>query len=115
MPVELLRAFRLSVLEFSELEHVQRAIQGKAVSLKNELRAYRSAMKSLSAIVETYPTTEEEDLTVLQSGTLDANQQNALFLRVHERAIAKNVILVIAKMWENVLLDGQLFGEVAIN
>jgi len=115
IPVELLRAFRLSVMEFSELDHVNKVLAGKGITLKNELRAYRAAIKAVSSVLDLFPSTEEEDLALGQSGTLTFNQQNALYLRIGERRIAQNVVMVIARLWENILLEGQLPGEVLVD
>jgi hypothetical protein len=114
VPVELLRVFRLSVMEFGELEYINEALSGKGVSLKNELRAYRSAIRSLSGMLQTFETTIAQDNELLAAEDLSVNRRNAIILRKTQKEIITNVILVLGKMWENILLSGELLGGVAI-
>jgi len=114
VPVELLRVFRLSVMEFGELELLNEALQGKGVTLKNELRAFRSAIRSLSGMLQTFDTTIAQDNELLASEGLSVNKRNAVVLRKTQKEVITNVILVLGKMWENILLSGELLGGVAI-
>jgi len=109
VPLALLRVFRLSVMEFSELEVVADALQGKPVSLINELRSYRAAINSLSTLYRSYQTTIEEDAELLKT-KLPTRVRNAVIVRKGQKEILKNVILVLGKMWENILLEGKLNG-----
>uniref|UniRef100_A0A6U1X1Q7 Rubisco LSMT substrate-binding domain-containing protein n=1 Tax=Vannella robusta TaxID=1487602 RepID=A0A6U1X1Q7_9EUKA len=115
VPVELLRVFRLSVMEFSELEYVNQALQGKAVSLTNEMRAFRSAIKALTSMLQAFPTSLQQDKELLESAeSMSTNQRNAVVLRKTQKEILVNNIVVLGKMWENILLSGELFGSVAV-
>jgi len=110
VPLALLRVFRLSVMEFSELEVVADALQGKPVSLINELRSYRSAINSLSTLYRSYQTTIEDDAELLKTN-LAPRLRHAVVTRKGQKEILKNVILVLGKMWENILLEGKLNGS----
>jgi len=106
-PDALLRIFRLSVMEFKDLEHVEDALAGKPISLMNELKAFRAAISGLAQALQKFPTTVEEDTALLQT-ELSAIEHNAIIFRRSEKAILQNVILVLGKMWENILIEGQL-------
>jgi histone-lysine N-methyltransferase SETD3 len=114
IPVELLRVFRLASMEFSELERVADALQGKGVSLTNELRAYRAAISSLSSMLKSFNTTIEQDVEQLKSTELSNNVRNAIFLRKSHKEIITRNILILGKLWENILLSGELLGGVAV-
>jgi len=107
-PDRLLRVFRLSTLTFAELEHLNDALEGKPVSLENELKAYRSILNAIQSLLKQYSTTVEQDAQLLQSTTLSVNVRNAIILRKGEKEILLNNLLVIAKLWENILLEGTL-------
>jgi len=111
VPLALLRVFRLSVMEFSELEVVAEALQGKPVSLINELRSYRAAINALSTLYRSYQTTIEEDVEQLKQTNLSGRVRHAITVRKGQKEILKNVILVLGKMWENILLEGRLNGS----
>lgn len=113
VPVALLRLFRLNVMTFSEMEKVEQALQGKAVGLENELRAYRACIRALAGLLKQYPTTVEEDAALLERTDLSNNVRNAVVFRKGQKEIIRNAILVIGKMWENILIEGSLFGDVA--
>ena len=98
-------------MEFSELEVVADALQGKPVSLINELRSYRAAINALSTLYRSYQTTIEEDAELLKQSNLSARVRNAVVVRKGQKEILKNVILVLGKMWENILLEGKLNGS----
>lgn len=106
-PDALLRIFRLSVMEFKDLEHVEDALAGKPISLMNELKAYRAAISGLAQALQKFPTTVEEDSALLQT-ELSAIERNAVIFRRSEKQILQNCILVLGKMWENILIEGQL-------
>lgn len=106
-PDALLRVFRLSVMEFKDLEHVEDALVGKPISLMNELKAYRAAISGLAQALQKFPTTIEEDNALLQT-ELSGIERNAIIFRRSEKLILQNVILVLGKMWENILIEGQL-------
>lgn len=115
VPVELLRVFRLSVMEFSELEYVSQALQGKAVSLNNELRALRAGIRALTSMLQAFPTSLQDDTDLLATAdNLSVNQRNAVVLRKMQKEILVNNIVVLGKLWENILLSGELFGGVSI-
>jgi len=106
-PDALLRIFRLSVMEFKDLEYVEDALAGKPISLMNELKAYRAAISGLAQALQKFPTTIEEDTALLQT-QLSAIERNAVIFRRSEKQILQNCILVLGKMWENILIEGQL-------
>jgi len=110
----LLRAFRVNQLEFKELEHLNDVVAGKPVSLLNELRAYRSAISVLSQLLQSYSTTVEDDAELLKKENLPARQLSAVRLRHKEKVIIRNQILVIGKLWENILIEGTLPGGVPV-
>ena len=110
----LLRAFRLNQMEFKELEYLNDAVAGKAVSLLNELRAYRSAISVLSQLLQSYGTSESDDEKALEDESLSNRARMAIKLRKSEKAIIRNQILVIGKLWENILIEGTLPGGVPI-
>jgi len=107
-PDRLLRTYRLSLLEFKELEHLSEAMEGKPISLSNELKSYRGIISGLQSLLQTYPTTEAEDAELLKDATLSVNKRNAVVLRKAEKEIIQNNILVMAKLWENILLEGAM-------
>jgi len=80
VPLALLRVFRLSVMEFSELEVVADALQGKSVSLVNELRSYRSAIGAISNLYRSYTSSIEEDYELLKTN-LSNRVRNAVIVR----------------------------------
>jgi hypothetical protein len=45
---------------------------------------------------------------LLQDATLSVNKRNAILLRKSEKEIIQNNILVMAKLWENILLEGAM-------
>jgi hypothetical protein len=110
----LLRAFRLNQLEFKELEWLNDAVAGKPISLINELRAYRSAISVLTQLLQSYSTTAEEDTELLKKEGLSLKETFAIRLRRGEKEIIKNQILVIGKLWENILIEGTLPGGVPV-
>merc|ERR1712137_53498 len=114
VPLELLRVFRLSTMDFGELERVAEALQGKAVSLKNELRAYRAAIKALTEMLQSFPTSVQQDKELLANSELSNNQRSAIVLRKTQKELLVQNIVILSKMWENILLSGELFGGVAI-
>jgi len=107
-PDGLLRAFRIANMDFDDLKHVNELIAGRPISLKNEALAYRSALSSLTNLFKAYSTTVEEDSKLLESGNLSANRRSAVLIRRHEKETIQNIVLVLAKLWENILLDGTL-------
>ena len=108
--MDLLRAFRLSVMRFSELDRVHDALQGKSVSLENEYRAYRSILQALTAALKSFPTTLEEDVAILATPAISVNLRHAVILRKTQKELLTNNIDTIGKMWANILLRGELFG-----
>jgi hypothetical protein len=57
-PDRLLRTYRLSLLEFKELEFLAEAMEGKPISLANELKSYRGIISGLQSLLQSYATTE---------------------------------------------------------
>ena len=114
IPHEMLRVFRLSVMEFSELEKASDALQGKGVSLSNELRAYRSAINALTQMLKSFPTSLKDDTELLKSDSLSVNQRNAVVLRQTQKQIIVNNIVILGKLWENILISGELLGGVPV-
>jgi len=113
-PDALLRAFRIANVEFKDLEHTNELLEGKPISLLNELRAYRGAIAALTNLFNSYTTTVDEDTQLLESGTLSANRRAAVLVRRAEKTTIQNIVLVLAKMWENILIDGALPLGVAV-
>eukprot|EP01094_Clydonella_sp_ATCC50884_P025334 TRINITY_DN661_c0_g1_i1.p1 TRINITY_DN661_c0_g1~~TRINITY_DN661_c0_g1_i1.p1 ORF type:complete len:438 (+),score=137.05 TRINITY_DN661_c0_g1_i1:166-1314(+) len=107
-PDSLLRVFRLSQMKFSELEYINDALQMLPVTIENELRAYRSAMGNMQHMLAGYSTTIEQDQEVLDNPETPKRLRMATFLRQSEKKILKNQILVLGKMWENILVEGTL-------
>lgn len=114
LPVALLRLFRLNVMDFSELEFVDRALQGQAVSLTNEVKAFRAAIQALAGMLKGYPTTIEEDAALLARDDVSDNVRAAVIVRKGQKEILRNNVLIIGKLWENILVSGKLFGDVAL-
>lgn len=114
LPVTLLRLFRLNVMDFSELEFVDRALRGQAVSLANEVKAFRAAIQSLAGMLKAYPTTIEEDAALLARDDISDNVRAAVIVRKGQKEILRNNVLIIGKLWENILVSGKLFGDVAL-
>jgi len=114
-PDSLLRAFRIANIEFKDLEHTNELLEGKPISVVNELRAYRGAIAALTNLFNSYTTKAEEDTQLLESGTLSVNRRVAVYIRRSEKIIIQNIIMVLAKMWENILIEGTLPLGVAIN
>eukprot|EP00168_Porphyra_purpurea_P001252 TRINITY_DN11581_c0_g1_i1.p2 TRINITY_DN11581_c0_g1~~TRINITY_DN11581_c0_g1_i1.p2 ORF type:complete len:429 (-),score=124.73 TRINITY_DN11581_c0_g1_i1:52-1338(-) len=114
LPVTLLRLFRLNVMDFSELEFVDRALRGQAVSLANEVKAFRAAIQSLAGMLKAYPTTIEEDAALLARDDISDNVRAAVIVRKGQKEILRNNVLMIGKLWENILVSGKLFGDVAL-
>jgi histone-lysine N-methyltransferase SETD3 len=113
-PDALLRVSRLSVMEFSELEYINDAIAGKPVTLINELRAYRGAISALTQSITSYPTTIQEDIELLEDESLTDIQRTAITFRKIEKEVTQNCVLVLGKLWENILLEGKLPLDVAL-
>lgn len=107
-PDALLRLFRISELNFQELEKIKEILEGKPVSLHNELKAYRSAISLLAQVLKSYSTTVEQDNELLKSENLSSIERTAISFRRGQKVIVQNVILVLGKMWENILIEGQL-------
>lgn len=107
---QLLRVFRLSELSFEDLEYLNDVILGKPASIVTELKAYRAAINTLKQLIAQYPTTAEEDAKLLEekSEELSINNIFALRLRLREKQVLNNQILVIGKLWENILIEGTL-------
>ena len=101
-------------MDFSELEFAAEALQGKAVSLTNEMRSMRAAINALTSMLKTFATSVSQDVELLASEGLSVNQRNAVILRKTQKEILINNIVILGKMWENILLSGELFGGVAI-
>jgi len=114
LPVTLLRLFRLNVMDFSELEFVDRALRGQAVGLSNELRAFRAAISSLAGMLQAYPTTSEEDAAILARDDISENLRAAVTLRKGQKDVLRVNILAIGKLWESILVSGKLFGDVPV-
>jgi len=107
-PDALLRLFRLSELDFKELEFIQNVLEGKPISLHNELKAYRSAISLLAQVLKSHTATVEQDNELLKSENLSAIERTAITFRRGQKLIVQNVILVLGKLWENILIEGQL-------
>jgi len=113
-PDALLRAFRIANIEFKDLEHTNDLLEGKPVSLVNELRAYRGAIAALTNLHNSYTTSVDEDTQLIESGTLTGNRRIAVIIRKSEKLILQNTVLVLAKLWENVLIEGTLPLGIAV-
>jgi len=114
-PDGLLRAFRIANIDFDDLKHTAALLEGRPISLKNEVLAYRGAIAALSNLFKAFTTTVEEDTTLLESGNLSPNRRAAVLIRRSDKKIIQNIVLVLAKLWENILIDGTLPGGVAYN
>jgi len=106
-PDGLLRAFRIANMDFDDLKHTSELIAGRPISLKNEAMAYRTAIASLSNLFKAFPTSVEEDSKLLE-GELTPNRRAAILIRRSDKQIIQNTVLVLAKLWENILLEGTL-------
>jgi len=107
-PDALLRVFRLSQMQFSELEYLNEALQGSPVTLENELRAYRAAIGAVQQMYAKYSTTVEQDQEVLDNPETSQRVKMATQVRMEEKQILNNLVLVLGKMWENILIEGTL-------
>jgi len=106
-------------------------LEGKPISLVNELKAYRGIITGLQNLYQAYGTSEQvrfttiekrvfkhsltsvggqlqEDAEILKDASISLNKRNAVILRKGEKEIIQNNILVMAKLWENILLEGAL-------
>jgi len=106
-PDTLLRAFRIANIDFDDLRHTADLLTGRPISLKNEALAYRTAIASLSNLFKAFPTSVEDDTKLLESN-LSANHRAAVLIRRSDKQIIENMVLVLAKLWENILLEGTL-------
>ena len=61
-----MRSFRLSLLEFKELEHLTEGLEGKPISLVNELKAYRGIITGLQNLYQAYGTSEQVRFTTIE-------------------------------------------------
>lgn len=105
-------------MEYAELEFVSQALEGKPVSLVNELRAMRASINALTSVLKSYSTTLAQDKELMENeeawNKLSVNVRNAVILRKSQKEILINNSLVLSKMWENILLSGELHGGIAI-
>lgn len=112
-PHELLRVFRISVLNFSDMDHLDQLIAFKAISIDNEVKAMRNALYALKKIIQGYPSLDSE-LALLERNDLNSKQKLAIRLRMGEKEILENTIEDIQTMWKNILINGELFGGAKI-
>merc|ERR1712110_1047041 len=103
-----------SNLIHSIVEPLLRAVDPQYSSLKNELRAYRAAIKALTEMLQSFPTSAQQDKELLANSELSNNQRSAIVLRKTQKELLVQNIVILSKMWENILLSGELFGGVAI-
>lgn len=93
-----------------DLDKVELVLEGKGVDLHNELLAFRNAIGSLRNMILRFPTTVEEDEALLARDDLTANTRNAVLLRLSQKEIIADNILMLGRLWDVILLEGKFVG-----
>ena len=80
-------------------------MQGKPVSLRNELEVYRTLVVACQQLLKRYRTSYQEDIELLKT-ELTHNVRNAVVLRKGEKETLLMTIDLVARMWDEFLLQG---------
>ena len=79
--------------------------QGKPVTLRNELEVYRTLVVACQQLLKRYKTSYQDDLELLKT-ELSPNVRNAVVLRKGEKETLLMTIDLIARLWDEFLLNG---------
>merc|ERR1712000_783392 len=119
IPNTLIAIHRLTLMDYKELEFVNDALQGKPISLINEFKAIRASIAALQGVLNAYPTTLTQDRDLMENeeewNKTSTNLKNAVILRSTQKEMVIKNMLILKKLWENILLSGELMGGVAVN
>ena len=102
---------RIAVLGKEEAHLLPLALNNTALDLTTEKSIYRSAITYLQNQLKDYPS-EEEAQAMLASDELNDNRRTAIRLRMQEKKILEDLIPMIYKAWEVILLRGELPGGI---